>query len=171
MPPTSAPALQPAMTSRSMPSSFKASKKPVWAYTPRPPPELSTAPMCAISGRPRWCLSTYVGLGDIAPHHAVRIEKRCILGDGALHHRHPAGLVLIIERQNDLLELVVKRKGVVAIGRFAAAVADGPTGDTVDAAFDPPTVQHGELRYAVECCLHTAGAAGFQRPQWRVEPY
>ncbi len=48
--------------------------------------------------------------------------------------------------------------------------ADGPAGDPFDVAFDPPTVQHAEVRHAVEGSLHTTGSRSLQGAHGIVEP-
>src|SRR3990172_4484213 len=45
MPPTTAPALDPVAAATGMPSRSSAMRNPVWAYTPRVPPELCTTPI------------------------------------------------------------------------------------------------------------------------------
>src|SRR3569832_143260 len=209
MPPTSAPALHPAITSIAMPNSCKANKKPVCAYTPRPPPELNTTPIrdkidpfiessyitheaVILAGEQRGALrcsrfetpspsrrgkpqdnsnsgSANIRLGGVAAHHAMGVEERGILGDGTLHDGDPAGLDLIVKRQHRLLQHVVQRTRNVAVSGLGG-VADGPAGDTHDAAIDPPAVHYRQLRHAVERGLHAAGAARLQRTQRCVEP-
>jgi len=39
-----------------------------------------------------------------------------------------------------------------------------------DAALNPPAVEHAETGHAVQCGLHSAGAAGLHRRQRGVEP-
>lgn len=100
--------------------------------------------------------SLEVGFDCVFPDHALGVEVGGVEGDGVAHHSDEMVALIVIEREDDVFELVVKRGGGTLGG-----VVDGPAGESFDAAFHPPAVEHAEAGHAVECGFHAAGAAGF----------
>ena len=72
-----------------------------------------------------------------------------------------------IERDDGVFQLAVER---VRLFGVVGAVFDGPAGDVLDAALDPPAVQNGEAGHAVQRGLHAAGAGGLVGAPGRVDP-
>src|SRR5512146_3488715 len=94
--------------------------------------------------------SSRVRLRRITAHHATAVEIGGVLGDRALHHLDPRSVAaIVIHRQHHLFELVVQQARIAI--RHSGSIADRPAGDILDAALDPPAVEHREGGDTVEC--------------------
>src|ERR1039457_7326558 len=99
--------------------------------------------------------SLEVGFQHILQHHSLRIKERAVQCYRMMHDVHETIAVAIKERHDDLLQLVIQRRGVAGgtvagIGGDIAAVAQRPAGDPFDATLDPPAVEDAEAGDAVE---------------------
>ena len=94
------------------------------------------------------------------------VEEAAVDGDAVLLHARP-GAWIGVHRGDGSLELVVE---AVGFGCFVFAVFDGPAGGVFGTAFDPPSVEDGERRDAVERGLHAGGAGGFVGAARGVDP-
>ena len=109
------------------------------------------------------CTAVGVGVFDVLGDHALGIEIGTVESDCGAHHLgKPVGL-FVIERQNDVFELCIKLQ-CFAGGIVLVRVANRPTGNAFNMAFDPPTVEHAETWHTVKRRLHATGAGSFLRP-------
>ena len=94
------------------------------------------------------------------------VEEAAVYADAVLLHASPGGG--FGEHGRDVvLELFVEAGG---LGGLGVGVFDGPAGDIVGAAFDPPAIEDTERRDAVEGGLHAGGAGGFIGAARGVDP-
>ncbi len=114
----------------------------------------------------------------------MRVEGVAEILEGSLHLRDPAAGQAVrsqrIEGGDDIpLQQIVERLRfhLILLARILVgfAVADGPADQLGVRAgrspsFVPPAVQRAQVERAVGRGFHAAGAAGFERPQGRVEP-
>ena len=50
----------------------------------------------------------HVGVGDVAPHHAVGVEVVGVLADGVLHHTYPGFAVVVIDGYDFVLKFMIQ---------------------------------------------------------------
>src|SRR6516164_9866944 len=112
-----------------------------------------------------------ISFARVAPHHALAIEVISDVADRLLHHTAPPGRVIVVERKDRALQLVVKGSSVRLIRGSIVVLADRPACHPLDARFDPPAVEDAKIEHAVERCFHPASARSLQWRQGRVEPY
>src|SRR5205085_10793947 len=123
------------------------------------------------------------GRGSVKPlgvflHHPMGVEDGRDCADRFAHQLQPgerefAVRFRVIERDDLVLEELVKTARIhFALEIDGAAfdfAADGPAVIAVE-ALAPPTVEHAQIQSAVGRQFHSAGAAGFERTQWIVQP-
>ncbi len=94
------------------------------------------------------------------------LEEAAVHADTVLLHASP-GCRFGEHGRDVMLELFVETGG---LGGFGICVFDGPAGDVVGTAFDPPAIEDTEGRYTVEGGLHAGCAGGFIRAARSVDP-
>ena len=103
------------------------------------------------------------------------IEVIGVFADGVFHDPDPAGTIVEKQRDDDPFKFVVHvfqifiSVAVVMIDLFRCG-ADGPTGDTLNMALDPPAIKDTEVGNTVESGFHPAGTRGFEGAHGVVEP-
>src|SRR5580693_57352 len=100
------------------------------------------------------------------------VEEAGVQGD-ARSHDVRVSFGRPVEHGNDLVFELVVHRGDLGRGFIAddlAVVTDGPAGDALDAALDPPPVQHAQAGNAVQGRLHAARAGSLLWTLWRIQP-
>src|SRR5712691_2342927 len=118
--------------------------------------------------------SQKIHLDYVLLHHALGIEKGAIERDGVAHDTDETLLVAIEQRENDLLEFIVERCGIlgplVLCGQATMIGPDRPSRNPLDTSFNPPAIQHTQRGHPVERRFHSTGARSLQRRLRCVEP-
>ena len=118
----------------------------------------STA-LCARSGplcpRSRFASSIHVRVRDVLLHHSMRVEEGGVECDRALEISRSLGYA----RPPSFLSRPPRDSR-----------PNGPTGDPLDASFQPPSVEDAQTGDAIVRGLHTGRTGRFQRRERRVEP-
>src|SRR5580692_4877783 len=100
------------------------------------------------------------------------VEEAGVEGDARSHDMR-VGFGRAVEHGNDMVfEFVVERGDLGR--RFVAydlgIVTDGPAGDALDAALDPPAVQHAQAWNTVQGRFHAARPGSLLRTLGRIQP-
>jgi hypothetical protein len=98
-----------------------------------------------------------VRLDHVFMQHALRVEKRTVQRDGTAHHGDELLPVIVVQGNDRGLQVGIKRFGSRAV-HLGITMANGPTGNAFNAAFDPLAIQDTERRHAIHGRFHAAGS-------------
>src|ERR1035441_9721430 len=109
-----------------------------------------------------------VSVAGVLLHHAIGVEVGAVERQSSAHQVTPLLGSLQVQRSDGFLQLLVERCGLFCI---ASTVFNGPSGDSFNATFYPPTIEDRQAWHAVQSRLHTACARGLIGTTRSIDPH